>query len=193
MEDGARAPLLLYLHGAGGKGDDPERLLGAGLPRLLEQGELALPFWVLAPQSPASRSGWPIDLVAELLEAVAARDEIDASRVYATGTSMGGRGLYELAYDYSPMLAAIAPLCAFGIPTLAPRLANLPVWAFHGADDDIVPLARGLEMADALSAAGCANHFTVLEHAGHNIEREVYLGRPALWEWFKQQQRRSAE
>lgn len=176
-------PLVLYLHGAGGKGDDFNKVLGSGLPKWLEESRTPFPYWLLVPQCPAQQSGWPIETVAALLQDIIRTQPVDASRVYLTGASMGGRGVYELAYDFGHWFAAAAPLCAFGIPTLAPRLKDLPLWAFHGDQDSLVPLRYGQDMADALQAAGCPNRFTILHGHGHHIERVVYA-MPELWTWF---------
>ncbi|WNR45257.1 carboxylesterase family protein [Paenibacillus roseipurpureus] len=185
---GARLPLLLYLHGAGSKGEDLQQVEQSVLPQTLVETGLPFPFVLVCPQCPGSRSGWQSDILAELLDELIPALNIDPSRIYATGISMGGRGVYELAYDYGDRLAAIVPLCAFGIPNLAPRLQELPIWAFHGDQDEVLPLARGQEMADALQGVGSPSLFTRLEGLGHDIGETVYRSNE-LWEWLLEQRR----
>jgi predicted peptidase len=179
---------MLFLHGAGEKGDDPQRILAAALPKAITESSQAFPFWLLCPQCPLHRSGWQIETIVQLLDDLADQLPIDRSRIYATGVSMGGRGVYELAYDYGNSLAAIVPICAFGIPNLAPRLSGLPIWAFHGELDEVVPLARGAEMVEALLHVGSPTRFTTLQGEGHNIGSFVYK-QPELWQWLLSQQK----
>lgn len=181
-------PLVLFLHGAGEKGTD----LGlvrrrAVLPRLLEDG-LQVPAFVACPKCPPERAGWPIDDLAMLLDALLERLPVDRRRVYVTGVSMGGRGTWEWSYEHSARVAAIAPVCGIGIPTLAPRLAGLPVWVFHGENDEIVPVQRSDEMVAALRAAGNECRYSRLAGAFHNCGEAVY-GDPALWRWMFEQRR----
>ncbi|MDR6550839.1 dienelactone hydrolase family protein [Paenibacillus qinlingensis] len=185
---GTKLPLLLYLHGAGSKGENLQLVEQSVLPQTLAETGLPFPCIVVCPQCPGSRSGWQPDLLGELLDELITALQIDPSRVYATGISMGGRGVYELAYDYGDRLAAIVPLCAFGIPNLAPRLRQLPIWAFHGDQDEVLPFARGQEMAEALQATGSPAIFTRLEGLHHDIGETVYRSKE-MWEWLKGQQR----
>ena len=84
--------------------------------------------------------------------------------------------------------AAIAPICGGGDPEQACNLKGLPVWAFHGALDTVVPLSRSDEMVEALQACGGNVKFTVYPEAGHDSWTQTY-NNPALYDWFKQHRR----
>ena len=184
-------PSVLFLHGAGGKGDDLGKVQNEVLPRLVSEGR-DFPFLLVCPQCPEGLPGWPIDDLAVLIGALKDQLPVDPERLYLTGISMGGRGAWEYAYWHADDLAAIVPLCGPGIPNLTPRLKDLPVWAFHGEEDDIVPVQRSEEMAAALKAAGNPNvRFTRLAGVGHNCGQAAY-GSPELWRWLARQRRSKA-
>ena len=113
---------------------------------------------------------------------------IDPDRVLMTGLSMGGYGTWNYAVDYPHTLAAIAPVCGAGDSDRAERIKHLPVWAFHGALDDAVPIAGDQEMVDALKAAGGNVRLTVYPDVGHNAWDPAYAD-PALYAWLLAQQR----
>ena len=186
-----RWPLILFLHGAGERGDDLERVKIHGPPKRIDAGEVSFPFVIVSPQCPAE--GWwsdddQIERLDALLEQVVDRYRIDPERLYVTGLSMGGYGTWALAARYPRRFAAIAPICGGGDPAAADRLAHLPVWVFHGARDPVVPLAASQEMVDALEAAGGTVNFTVYPEAGHDSWTKTY-NEPKLYKWFLQHRR----
>ena len=114
---------------------------------------------------------------------------VDPDRVYLTGESMGGYGTWEIAVRYPDRFAAIAPVCGVGEAWLASRLVNLPVWAFHGAQDDRVPLRGSQEMVEAVTKCGGRPKLTVYPDMGHMIGDFVY-GNEELYRWLLAQRRR---
>ncbi len=160
-----------------------------GLPKLLET-KRDLPFVVVSPQSP--RGGWNADALNALLDEVLTRNKIDPDRVYLTGLSMGGSGSWELGTSYPERFAAVAPICGGGNPRFAVRLKGVPVWAFHGAKDRTVPVARTEAMISALKEAGCEAKLTVYPEAGHDSWTETY-NNPELYKWFLEQKRTHSE
>lgn len=174
-------PLVVFLHGAGEKGTDTRALLRAPLPSLLESGH-EIDAFVLVPQCHPDASGWDKRHVKALIDHVAIDHPIDPRRIVMTGVSMGARGCWEYAYDLAGTLSALAPLCGFGIPTLAHRLGALPTWIFHGDQDVVVPVQRALDMALALEAAGGDVRSSILPDVGHEIGANVYA-RPEFWAW----------
>ena len=130
-------PLILFLHGAGERGNDLELVKQQGLPKYL-QDKADFPFVVAYPQCP-SRSYWQMPLLSAWLTRVLSEVRADTSRIYLTGISMGGYGAWDFASRYPDYFAAVAPICGGGIPRLAGRLKDIPVWAFHGLKDDAVP------------------------------------------------------
>lgn len=181
-------PAVVFLHGAGSKGRDLGRVEKESLPRLAREG-LDVPFILVCPQCAEDAPGWPVHDLAVLVAALQQRHPIDPARLCLTGISMGGRGAWEYAYGFADTLAALVPLCGPSIPNLAPRLKNLPVWAFHGDQDDVVPIARTDEMIAALKAAGNNDaRCTRLAGVGHSCGQSAYTD-PGLWAWLAEQRR----
>jgi len=179
-------PLLVFLHGSGERGSDLENVKIHGPPKLIAEGK-QFPFIVVSPQAPRRR--WdPVTLNA-LLDDVIAKYRVDKDRIYLTGLSMGGAGTWTLAGAYPDRFAAIVPICGGGDPADAPKLKDIPVWVFHGAKDEAVPLSRSEEMVKALREAGAKTvEFTVYPEAGHDSWSEAYAD-PKLYEWLLKQHR----
>ena len=182
---GKPTPLLLYLHGGGDSGSEVARLKAQGLPKLLEAG-MTLPCIVLAPQNPYPEQLFPEAAVAALLDEVMATYRVDSERVYLTGYSRGGFGAWQLATQRPDVFAALVPVAAGGLPTYAFRLKDVPVWAFHGSQDEAVPLSYGTAMIEALRAAGGQAKLTVLETDHSGILEQTYRN-PALYAWLLEQ------
>ncbi len=180
------SPLLLFLHGAGERGDNLDAVKIHGPPKLIEVGQ-ALPFIVVSPQCPKDKSWEPFELSA-LLDEIVEKYKVDQDRIYVTGLSMGGFGTWSLAAASPYRLAAIVPICGGGDPQSARRIAHLPVWVFHGAKDSTVPLERSEKMVEALKKSGGNVRFTVYPNAGHDSWTEAYAN-PQLYEWLLQQKR----
>lgn len=183
-----RWPLILFLHGAGERGDDLELVKKHGPPKLVEQGK-DFPFIIVSPQCPADR-WWPekTDVLVALLDQIIQEYEVDTSRIYLTGLSMGGFGAWSLATRYPKRFAAVAPICGGGAPYLADRFKDLPVWAFHGAKDNVVPLQESKRMVDAINAKGGRAKLTVYPDAGHDSWTAAYNNQK-LYEWFLEHRR----
>lgn len=187
-------PLIVHLHGGGGRGTDPERLRVYPLVERLD-GEPDFPFAVLTPQCPPGRPGRPdsqlgdlwtehADLVLAILDRVVAEHRIDPARVYLVGQSMGGYGTWYLAHRAPERFAAIAPVSGPGVTWWTYRIAEagLPAWVFHGERDDAVPIAEAERMVAALESVGGDVRFTRYPEGGHAL-REPFEG-DALFDWF---------
>jgi predicted peptidase len=186
-EDVARPlPLLLFLHGAGERGDNLQLVCQHGIARLLSEGA-ELPFLVVAPQCPMDER-WNTESLLRLLDMVERSEGTDPDRVYVTGLSMGGRGTWSLAIAAPRRFAAIAPVCGAGDPSAVRVIARLPVWAFHGARDPVVPLQRSIEMVEALRACGGNVRLTIYPEAEHDSWTETYAN-PELYTWLLAQRR----
>lgn len=183
-------PLLLFLHGAGERGTNVDRVAVHGPPKLIAAGA-KLPFIVVSPQCPANETWRDEDLLA-LLDTLIAKHHVDTNRIYLTGLSMGGYGSWSLGSKFPERFAAIAPICGGGDRIrvlLASRekkaaLKTLGVWAFHGAKDNVVPLEESERMTNALSKAGCQEvKLTVYPEDGHDSWTRAY-NEPGIWDWF---------
>jgi len=194
-------PLVLFLHGLGERGTDNARQLTHGV---LEFAKPAVrdryPCFVAAPQCPAN-DGWvklqwqslgkplsdkptpALRLALELVDHLAATLPIDADRIYITGLSMGGFGTWDAVVRRPERFAAAVPVCGGGDPDMMPKLKNLPIWAFHGEKDAVVPPARSIAMIDALRQAGGQPKLTLYPGVGHDSWRRAYA-EPELMAWL---------
>ena len=182
-----RWPLLVFLHGSGECGTDLNAVRQHGPPKHVLAGR-EYPFILCSPQLEHDLP-WPTDRLHALLGALQARWRIDAARVMATGLSLGGDGVWDWAAAYPADLAAMAPVCGAGDPARACRARQVPVRAYHGAADDVVPLAAQQACVDALRACGGKVEFIVYPGVGHGAWEPAYDD-PALVPWLMQQARR---
>jgi predicted peptidase len=193
-ESKARWPLLLFLHGAGERGEDIEKVKIHGPAKLIAQGK-HFPFIVVSPQCPAngwwSNEGQVKQLIA-MLDEIERDYKVDSDRIYVTGLSMGGFGTWALACAQPDRFAAIAPICGGGDPKLVGRIKHVPTWVFHGDADTTVSLDQSKKMVEALEAAGGKVKFTVYPGVGHDSWTETY-NNPALYDWFLSHRRGEAK
>lgn len=178
-------PLLLFLHGSGERGTDLDLVKKNGPPKVAEQMEL--PFIILSPQCPEV-AWWDVDGVKVLLDEIIATYPVDKSRIYITGLSMGGFGTWDMIIKYPDVFAAAIPVCGAGYPFRLERIKNLPVWAFHGQKDDVVPIEYSQKMVDALKRANGNIKFTIYPEANHDSWTETY-NNPEVYQWLLQQKR----
>lgn len=185
-----RWPLILFLHGAGERGDDLDLVKKHGPPKIVEQRK-DFPFIVVSPQCPGA-SWWTdeIEVLTNLLDDIVTRYQVDSARIYLTGLSMGGYGTWSLAAAQPERFAAIAPICGGGKRFMADRLENVPVWAFHGAKDPVVPVRESEEMVSAVNARGGSAKLTVYPDAGHDSWTATYNDQE-LYDWFLAHRRNS--
>ncbi len=182
-----RFPLMLFLHGSGERGSDLEKIKVHGLPKLLEEG-LDLECVVVSPQCP-SDSRWDAEALGALLDDLEKTLRVDSDRIYVTGLSMGGFGTWELAIRNPKRFAAIVPICGGGEPLFTREITHLPVWVFHGAKDDVVPLKYSSRMVKALKKYGNKQvKFKIYKNAGHDSWSKAYAN-PKLFAWMLEQKR----
>ena len=182
----ARWPLVIFLHGSGERGADLEAVKMHGPPKLVAAGA-AWPVVLVSPQLEAGADWNPADLHA-LADLLKARMRIDPDRVLATGLSLGGHGVWHWAASYPNDLAAIAPVCGYGDPTQACRALKVPVRAYHGEADTVVPLAAQQANVDALRACGGKVDFIIYPGVGHNAWDPAYNDAELL-PWLLRQRR----
>jgi len=181
-------PFMLYLHGAGERGDSLEMVKKHGPPKLIAAGR-DLPFIVVSPQCPKDQT-WDTNLLTELLDEIEDLHAIDKNRVYVTGLSMGGFGTWALAVATPERFAAIAPICGGGAPYIAYRLRHVPVWTFHGDQDESVPLYESERMVEAVRRAGGDARLTIYPGVGHDAWTRTYEG-SELYDWLLSHERYS--
>lgn len=180
-EEQRRWPMIVFLHGAGERGNDLKKVKIHGPPKIVEN-QRDFPFIVVSPQCHADE-WWSNDVLIALLDEVTAKYAVDNGRVYLTGLSMGGFGTWNLACAYPDRFAAIAPICGGGNPGEACNLKKVPVWAFHGARDKVVSLKESKKMVNAVKSCGGDARLTVYPNSSHDCWTETYENNE-LYEWF---------
>lgn len=180
-QDAGDWPLMVFLHGAGERGNDLALVRTYGPPMIVESTP-DFPFVVVSPQCPAGQQWKPERLVA-LIDDVVATHRIDRRRIVLSGVSLGGYGTWMTAAAYPGRFAALAPVCGWGTPALAQRIGKVPVWMFHGEQDDVVPVEESRKMLHAIRAAGGEARLTTFPGTGHDAWTEAYA-RPDLYAWL---------
>lgn len=174
-------PLVLFLHGAGERGDDNEAQLKHGVPEFAStENRAKYPCFLLAPQCPvderwsdwstekqAAQPSWPLQSCVVLVRQLQKDYAIDRQRTYVTGLSMGGFGAWDLIRRFPKLFAAAVPVCGGGDPDAAAALATVPIWAFHGARDRAVPVRFSRNMMAAIKKAGGQPRYTEYANVGH--------------------------
>jgi len=183
---GGKFPLIISLHGIGERGSNLQRLKADGLPRILD-GNNNFPFYVVSPQCP-SGTEWYYDrtdlLIRKLLDEVLTLYSVDRRRVYITGYSMGGIGSWDMGIRHPGLFAAAAPIAARGEEGWnVCAMTEITVWAFHGENDRLVPLAAGQRIVDQFQDCGGKITFTIYPNTGHDAWTKTYAN-PLLYEWL---------
>lgn len=175
-------PLVIFLHGAGERGEDLELVKKHGPPKLVEEGR-EFPFLLASPQCPAD-GWWTEQPVLELVDHLEEKYRVDRQRIYLTGLSMGGYGTWHFATKAPHRFAAIAPVCGGGVPYRMRSIPHLPVWAFHGDQDSVVPLEESERLIRQLEAVkNTRARLTVYPETGHNSWSPAYTTEE-LYEWL---------
>jgi predicted peptidase len=194
-------PLVLYLHGGGGRGDDNRKQIEGGNGYLVDllvsrSTQAKYPSIVVVPQSPGE--GWVgfdsitptsyLNLVLDLIKDLDSSYSIDIDRRYVLGQSMGGFGTFAILTMQPNMFAAAVPLCGGSDESKAAQIAHVPLWAFHGELDQAVSVARSRNMIAALTKAGGKPKYTEYKGEGHTIWTRVVM-EPELLPWMFSQKR----
>ncbi|MBV8250984.1 MAG: dienelactone hydrolase family protein [Chitinophaga sp.] len=203
-------PLIIFLHGAGERGNDNKAQLKHG-GKWLSNDSLreAFPAYVIFPQCPVNETwapmkpkydstlkrmifDFPIDgqptkptaLLKPLLDSLIATGKIDTKRVYIGGLSLGGMGTFYMITKYPQMFAAAFPICGAGNVDAAVNFAKkVPVWIFHGGADPVVPVIASRLYVEKLKSLGAEYKYTEYEGVGHNSWDNVFV-QPGVLEWL---------
>jgi len=187
-----KLPLVLFMHGAGERGNDNGSHLKNGIMVFAKSENRAkFPCYVVAPQVPNGQmwvdTPWSLDkhtipekptetmrLSMELLVALQKEFNIDAKRLYVTGVSMGGFGTWDAISRWPTIFAAAVPCCGGADEAKAPVIAKIPVWTFHGDKDGVVKTIRSRNIVAALKAAGGTPKYTEYPGVGHDSWNGAY-------------------
>ena len=198
-------PLVVWLHGGAGRGNDNERQIVEG-NRLgatiwtTPENQSKNPTFVLAPQCPEgewwanndseAKPSKQLETVVELLKDLQKQYAIDADRLYVAGQSLGGYGTWSIITEYPEMFAAAIPLCGGGNASRAKNLVNVPIWAFHGELDQAVKASESRAMIEAIKKAGGNPKYTEYKGVGHAVWHQAFA-EPELLNWVFAQKRAS--
>jgi predicted peptidase len=186
-----RYPLILYLHGGSLRGEDIDQMKHWG-PAEKAEADPVFPFIVVSPQCPPGEIWTDVDALAAVLDEVMEHHRVDADRVYVTGHSMGGRGALYAAYKMPGRFAAVLALSPISpISAWAEKLSAVPLWIFHGANDQFTPAKDVQELVQAIAKAGGHPEFTLLPDRDHYL-LDVY-NRPEVYKWLEEQRRKRTQ
>ncbi len=207
IEDGKKYPLVIFFHGAGERGTDNQAQLRNNATLFAEKEvREKYPCFEIVPQCPGDAQWvamqWgadsgvqpkePTPQLAAALEVITAIEKefpIDTKRVYVTGLSMGGFATWDIIARHPELFAAAAPVCGGGDEATAPTIAKTPIWAFHGAIDDVVKTKRTRNMIEAIKKAGGEPKYTEYPGVGHFAWGKAYT-EPDFLPWLFAQHRK---
>jgi predicted peptidase len=208
---GAKHPLVILFHGSGERGSDNTKQLSNGVERFAQpDARSRYPGFVLVPQCPTHLDGQPImwtgerekmhslklapepapplQTALELLFMIQKKYPVDPDRIYITGISMGGFATWEALIRHPQDFAAAIPVCGGGDVSFADRIKQVPIWAFHGAEDPVVPVICSRSMIETLEEGGGNPRYTEYPGVGHNSWDRAYA-EPELLSWLFSQKR----
>lgn len=207
LEAGQKYPLVLFLHGAGERGDDNTKPLVHGVKTFATEEFLTkFPCFVVVPQCPENTKWTDIDwttnkvvipeqesptakLVMQCLDGLEKELPIDTNREYVTGLSMGGFGTWDAISRHPQRFAAAVPVCGGCDLSQAKKIAHIPVWTYHGTKDQVVKVERTREIVEALKAAGGNPKYTEYPNVGHDSWNGAYKDRD-MYDWLFAQRRK---
>ena len=174
----------------GERGDDLELVKIHGIPKIVKTKE-DFPFITVSPQCPIEYV-WADKKMLQALESLVLKItksyRIDKTRVYVTGLSMGGYGTWSLAAKHPNVFAAAVPICGGGDPSTVKRLKDMPIWAFHGAKDTVVPKSETEAMVSVLKKIGGNVKYTLYPDAYHDSWTKTYENEQ-LYQWLLSHQK----
>ena len=186
-ESTEKQPVLIFLHGKSLSGTDLNRVRRYGVLRAMDKGR-KIPAIVVAPQ--VAKGNWNPDKVLEVLEYVKKNYNVDESRIYVCGMSLGGYGTLHFAGKYADKITAAVAICGGGNVKDGCKLATIPLWIQHGDVDYIVPMSESKKVVDAIKK--CDENadvtLTIIKGGNHgNVER--LFNEDAMYDWLFKQKR----
>ncbi len=207
-KDSSKVPLVVFLHGAGERGDDNERQLTHGSALFTQKENCSkYPAFVLFPQCPNGKRwcevDWsakmshtspkepstPMKLTRQLIDKLVKEQPIDANRIYVIGLSMGGFGTWDFLVRYPELAAAGVPICGGADNAAAEKIKTIPIWAFHGGKDTVVWPERTRSAVETLKKLGSPVRYTEYPNAGHNAWTPAFA-EAELLSWMFAQKRK---
>lgn len=183
-DDTQEYPLVVFLHGAGERGDDLDVAARHGYMKYVREEGREYPFICISPQCPDNKYwGCYTESLLAFLDYILDTLPIDKKRVYLTGLSMGGTGTWMLAMAAPEKFAAIAPICGSGIYWYAGVLKDIPVFMYHGDCDDVVPISESVDMLNSINKRGGNAQLKICYGVKHNAWDYAYTD-DSLIDWM---------
>ena len=179
--------MLIYIHGAGSRGDTLSKMAEVGPIKELNSGR-NIDAIVIAPQCHGDTWFDLFSVLTEFIDDYKNRENVDESRVYIAGVSMGAYATWQMCLSHPDWFAAAVPVCGGGMYWNAARLKNLPIWAFHGALDNVVFAEESIKMVSAINRNGGNAKLTIFPHDDHNSWDNAFSNNE-LWQWLFEQKR----
>lgn len=183
--DNTAYPLMIYLHGidAFGSESDLDKILNDGPPMMIEQGDWnpKFPVLVASPHLLVSDLDWEPNKIQAFIEHLESTYSINPSRIYITGISIGGIGIFEYLRNLGSKskVAAVVPIAGAGAERLVDTIEDVPIWAFHGEEDRVISFRRGSKLiVEAINATNPETRalITTYPEAGHDVWTRTYDG-----------------
>ena len=199
-------PLLLAFHGAGSRGNDNLKQLRPWVAGWIDKDvQKDNPCIILMPQCPKKQQWvnvpWkkgsyklkdiplskPMKLAKEIFDKVVKENSVDKNRIYVMGVSMGGYGAWNFVMNFPEIPAAAIPVCGAGDPSMAKKISNIPIWAFHGDKDPTVPFSGSADMIESLYQQKKNNtRYTIYKGVGHKSYELAWKEKEVINWVFKQ-------
>ncbi len=189
-ESGKKYPVILSLHGAGTRGQKIEQLREQCCYRVTDHME-DFPAIMVTPLCPANTWFDVFETLKRFVSFLADSEFCDRTRLYLMGGSMGGYTAWQLAMSMPEMFAALVPICGGGMYWNAARLADVPVWAFHGALDPTVLCRESEIMVEKVNKHGGNAKLTIYPENKHDAWTDTYSN-PEVYAWMFSHQKLSA-
>lgn len=182
-----KQPVLIFLHGKSLSGTDLNRVRRYGVLRAMDKGR-KIPGIVVAPQ--LAKGSWNPDKVLEVLEYVKKNYNVDESRIYVCGMSLGGYGTLHFAGKYADKITAAVAICGGGNVSDGCKLATIPLWIQHGDKDFIVPMSESEKVVNAIRKCNAKANliFTIIKGGNHGSVESVFH-QDAMYDWLFEQKR----
>ncbi len=184
-----KKPLIVFLHGSGEKGTDLEKVKSHGPLKYVQNNKMDA--FILAPQCPEDEY-WESESLHQLIQKIVKENNIDTSRIYLTGLSMGAWGAWNLAFAHPDTFAALVPICGFvdRVPMIENcKIAAIPTRIFHGLMDDVVDANYSVSIYKKLKPCSKDIELTLFEDANHDSWTRVY-DNSKIYEWMLQQSKK---
>ena len=177
-------PLVIFLHGAGERGDDLDVASRHGYMKYVREEGKEYPFIFIAPQCPAGKYwGCYTESLFAFIDDICRELAVDEKRIYLTGLSMGGTGTWMLAMADPDRFAAIAPICGSGIYWHGTVLAKMPIFMYHGDCDKVIPISESVTMMRNINLSGGNAKLKICYGIEHNAWDIAYSD-TELENWF---------